>query len=142
MAGTQCVGVDVSADEITVAIEGRSERVKLPNDAEGHERHMEGRDRGRPADAVVVMMGLNGGGHDANVFAKDLFSEAIGDIGLKDADHDSLEDAGDQGMRAKNNVHKGKIECVEKAPMRRWSACRRDGPPKVIEGKPVAAGNA
>ncbi len=42
MAGTQCVGVDVSADEITVAIEGRAERVTLPNDAEGHEQLVRG----------------------------------------------------------------------------------------------------
>lgn len=38
MAGTQCVGVDVSADEITVAIEGRAQRVTLTNDANGHQR--------------------------------------------------------------------------------------------------------
>jgi transposase len=38
MAGLRCVGIDVSADEITVAIEGRVELATLPNDAEGHER--------------------------------------------------------------------------------------------------------
>jgi transposase len=38
MRGARYVGVDVSADEITVAIEGRTERITLANDAEGHER--------------------------------------------------------------------------------------------------------
>jgi transposase len=38
MRGARYVGVDVSADEITVAIEGRAESATLPNDTEGHER--------------------------------------------------------------------------------------------------------
>ena len=38
MRGARYVGVDVSADEITVAIEGRAERVTLANEVEGHER--------------------------------------------------------------------------------------------------------
>jgi hypothetical protein len=45
----RCVGVDVSADEITVAIEGRAEPLALANDAEGHERLICWlRRRGRP----------------------------------------------------------------------------------------------
>jgi transposase len=32
------VGIDVSADEITVAIEGRTQAATLPNEADGHER--------------------------------------------------------------------------------------------------------
>jgi len=40
MLGTRCVGVDVSADEVTVAVEGRAESVTLSNDAAGHERLM------------------------------------------------------------------------------------------------------
>lgn len=38
MVGLRCVGIDVSADEVTVAIEGRVELATLPNDPEGHER--------------------------------------------------------------------------------------------------------
>jgi len=38
MVALRCVGIDVSADEITVALEGRAEPVTLANDAEGHAR--------------------------------------------------------------------------------------------------------
>src|SRR5258705_2299694 len=38
MARMRYVGIDVSAEEVTVAIEGRAEVATLPNDAEGHER--------------------------------------------------------------------------------------------------------
>jgi transposase len=38
MGGLRCVGIDVSADEVTVAIEERAELATLPNDSEGHER--------------------------------------------------------------------------------------------------------
>ena len=36
MDGRRCVGIDVSAHEITVSIEGRAERTTLANDASGH----------------------------------------------------------------------------------------------------------
>ena len=36
MNGRRCVGIDVSAHEITVTIEGRAERTTLANDASGH----------------------------------------------------------------------------------------------------------
>ena len=38
MVALRCVGIDVSADEITVALEGRGEPVTLANDSSGHER--------------------------------------------------------------------------------------------------------
>ena len=38
MAGLRCVGIDVSANELTVALEGRAEPVSLANDEEGHAR--------------------------------------------------------------------------------------------------------
>jgi transposase len=38
MSGLRCVGIDVSADEITVVIEGRVGPLTVPNDLEGHAR--------------------------------------------------------------------------------------------------------
>jgi transposase len=38
MATRRCVGIDVSARDFTVAIEGRAERLVFSNDAEGHEK--------------------------------------------------------------------------------------------------------
>ena len=58
MRGARYVGVDVSADEITVAIEGRAERVTLANDVEGHERLIRLLiRRGRPARVCLEATG-------------------------------------------------------------------------------------
>jgi len=59
MAGTRCVGVDVSADEITVAIDGRAEVATLPNDTEGHERLVRLlKRRGRAARVCLEATGI------------------------------------------------------------------------------------
>lgn len=59
MGRMRCVGVDVSADEITVAIEGRAEPLALANDAEGHERLIRWlRRRGRPARVCLEATGI------------------------------------------------------------------------------------
>jgi transposase len=59
MGGVRSVGIDVSADEITVAIEGRAERVTLANDVEGHERLIRLLTRrGRPARVCLEATGI------------------------------------------------------------------------------------
>ena len=59
MRGARYVGVDVSADEITIAIEGRSEPVTLANDADGHDRLIRLLTRrGRPARVCLEATGI------------------------------------------------------------------------------------
>jgi transposase len=59
MRGARYVGVDVSANEITVAIEGRAERVTVANDVEGHERLIRLLTRrGKPARVCLEATGI------------------------------------------------------------------------------------
>lgn len=95
--------------------------------------------------AVIKEVNIDGcdcGGDETDDPAEGLFSDAIGDVRMQDANDDSLNDAGDDGMRAKDNVDEDKIECVKITPVCGGSLRRRDGPPGLIEGEPVAAGNA
>jgi transposase len=50
----RCVGIDVSADEIVVAIEGKAERLTLTNDAAGHQQLVRRLSRGKAGARVCL----------------------------------------------------------------------------------------
>jgi transposase len=50
----RCVGIDVSADEIVVAIAGKAERLTIANDLEGHERLVRHLTRGKASARVCL----------------------------------------------------------------------------------------
>lgn len=54
MKEKRCVGIDVSADEIMVAIEGRAERLTLANDAAGHQQLVRRLSRGKAGARVCL----------------------------------------------------------------------------------------
>ena len=54
MGGRQCVGIDVSASEITVAIEGQVGRTTLANDAAGHKQLVRQLTRGKGIARVCL----------------------------------------------------------------------------------------
>lgn len=54
MGGRRCVGIDVSAYEITAAIEGRAERTTLANDAAGHAQLLRQLARGKGVARVCL----------------------------------------------------------------------------------------
>ncbi|NJM91267.1 MAG: IS110 family transposase [Myxococcales bacterium] len=54
MDGRRCVGIDVSADEVVVAIAGKAERLTLANDIEGHARLVKLLTRGKSGARVCL----------------------------------------------------------------------------------------
>lgn len=54
MKERRCVGIDVSADEIVVAISGKAERLEFANDLEGHARLVKLLTRGKSRARICL----------------------------------------------------------------------------------------